>query len=152
MPATFTKILAEHISQNSVMPAYEGEDDMPVEKGKIYVAPGGKHMTFQKNNGQIVIKLDDGAPENFCKPAVDKMMRSIIDIHHNKVLCVILTGMGQDGLLGARQLHQIGGRVIAQDKASSVVWGMPGAVAEDGICSDVLPIDDIGSKVKRIIG
>lgn len=152
MPATFTKILAEHITQKAAMPAYEGEDGMVIEKGKIYVAPGGKHMTFKKNNGQTVIKLDDGEPENFCKPAVDTMMRSIIDIHHNKILCVILTGMGHDGLAGARQLHQLGGRIIAQDKETSVVWGMPGAVAEDGICNEVLPIDDIGQKVKQIIG
>ena len=152
MPATFTKILAEHITQKSEMPAYEGEDGMVIEKGKIYVAPGGKHMTFKRQDGQTVIKLDDGVPENFCKPAVDVMMRSIIDIHQNKILCVILTGMGHDGLVGARQLHKLGGRIIAQDKKTSVVWGMPGAVAEDGICNEVLPIDDIGQKVKQIIG
>lgn len=152
MPATFTKILAEHISQHANMPAHEGEDGMLVENGHIYVAPGGKHMGFKKENGALVIKLNDDAPENFCKPAVDIMMRSLVEIYQNKILCVILTGMGQDGLIGARQLHQLGGRILAQDKETSVVWGMPGAVATAEICDQILPIDDIGPAIKKIIG
>lgn len=152
MPATFTKILAEHITQHSSMPAQEGEDGMVVENGHIYVAPGGKHMGFKKDGGKLIIKLNDDAPENFCKPAVDVMMRSIIELYQNKILCVILTGMGQDGLIGARQLHQLGGRIIAQDKETSVVWGMPGAVATAEICDKILPIDDIGPAIKQIIG
>ena len=152
MPATFTKILAEHISQHSSMPAHEGEEGMLVEAGNIYVAPGGKHMVFTKQGDQLIIKLDDGAPENFCKPAVDVMLRSLVNIYKNKILCVILTGMGQDGLIGARQIHQEGGRIVAQDKETSVVWGMPGAVADDGICNKIIPIDDIGSTIKKIIG
>ncbi|PCI55985.1 MAG: chemotaxis response regulator protein-glutamate methylesterase [Alphaproteobacteria bacterium] len=152
MPATFTKILAEHISQHANMPAQEGEDGMLVENGHIYVAPGGKHMGFKKENGALVVKLNDDAPENFCKPAVDVMMRSLVEIYQNKILCVILTGMGQDGLIGARQLHQLGGRILAQDKETSVVWGMPGAVATAEICDQILPIDDIGPAIKKIIG
>lgn len=149
MPATFTKILATHIQQQSDFEAHEGEDGMLVEAGKVYVAPGGKHMLFEKDGMNLKIKLDDGPAENFCKPAVDPMMRSLINIYGNRILCTILTGMGQDGLSGARMLVESGGRVIAQDEESSVVWGMPGAVAVDGICKAVLPLDNIGAWIKK---
>lgn len=149
MPATFTKILAEHISQQTNLQAVEGEDGMTVEPGKVYVAPGGKHMIFEKNGLNLTIKLDDGEPENFCKPAVDPMLRSLISIYGKRVLCTILTGMGHDGLQGCRALTEAGGRVIAQNKETSVVWGMPGAVATDGLCSAVLPLNEIGGWLKK---
>ncbi len=151
MPATFTKILADHITQHTGLETHEGTDHMPVEKGKVYVAPGGKHMVFKKTDKGLVINLNDGPQENFCKPSVEPMMRSLIDYHDKKILCVILTGMGSDGLHSARILSEKGGRIIAQDKATSVVWGMPGAVANDGICNKVLPLDDIGPFIKKII-
>lgn len=152
MPATFTKILAEHITQNTGLQAAEGEDGMIVQPGKVYVAPGGKHMLFQKEGLNLKIVLNDGPPENFCKPAVDPMMRSLIDIYGKKVLLVILTGMGHDGLQGGQLLIEKGGRLIAQDQETSVVWGMPGAVANAGICSAVLPIDRIGGWVRKACG
>ncbi len=150
MPATFTKILAEHIQQHTGKPSHEGETGMKVEAGHIYIAPGGKHMLFEKDGGQLIIKLDDGPQENFCKPAVDPMLRSITELCGNKVLCVILTGMGHDGLLGARALSEKNGRIIAQDEKTSIVWGMPGAVAMDGICSEVLPLDSISASINNI--
>lgn len=149
MPVTFTKILAEHITQQTKLTAFEAEDGMNVEPGKIYVAQGGKHMLFERSGTQLKIKTDDGPMENFCKPAVDPMIRSLIDIYGSKVLCAILTGMGHDGLEGAKLLTEKGGRVIAQDEATSVVWGMPGAVVEAGICSAILPLDDIGAWIKK---
>ncbi len=149
MPATFTKILAEHLTQQTGIPAHEGEEGMVVQSGNIYVAPGGKHMIFEKQGTQLKIKLNDGPQENFCKPAVDPMMRSLVDIYGNKVLGVILTGMGSDGEKGSQYLVDKGGRVIAQDEETSVVWGMPRAVAEAGICSKILPLQDIGSWVKK---
>lgn len=149
MPATFTKILADHIQQQTGIETHEGADGMLVENGKIYVAPGGKHMLFSQQGPSLKIKLDDGPAENFCKPAVDPMLRSLIEIYGKKVLCAILTGMGHDGLKGARGLVEGGGRVIAQDEETSVVWGMPGAVAMDGICSAVLPLNDIGEWLKK---
>ncbi len=151
MPETFTKILADHLQQKCGVQSHEGADGMPVENGHYYIAPGGKHMLFKERNGQLFIKLNDGPEENFCKPAVDPMMRSLIEIYGEKILCAILTGMGQDGLLGARALVENNGRVIAQDEASSVVWGMPGAVATDGICSAVMPLNDIGGWLKRAV-
>ena len=149
MPATFTKILAEHITQQTGIEAHEGAEGMVVEPGKIYIAPGSLHMIFEESNGKLVIRLDNGPEENFCKPAVDPMLRSLINIYGNKILCVILTGMGHDGLKGAQMLADEGGRIIAQDEKTSVVWGMPGAVATAGICSAVLPVEEIGKSVRN---
>lgn len=150
MPATFTKILAQHITQQTGLPCSEGENGMPIEAGKAYLAPGGFHMLFEAGADGTKIKIDSGPPENFCKPAVDPMLRSLIGIYGRKILCVILTGMGNDGQKGAQMLVDGGGRVIAQNQETSVVWGMPGAVAMAGICSDVLPLNDIGPFVRKI--
>jgi two-component system chemotaxis response regulator CheB len=151
MPVTFTKILAEHITQQSGVPAFEGEDGMDVENGKAYVAPGGKHMKIVRVGGVLKIKIDDGPPENFCKPSVDPMYRSVIDLFGAKVLGCILTGMGNDGLGGGKLLVEKGGRLIAQDEATSVVWGMPGAVARAGLCSEILPLQDIGPWLRKAV-
>lgn len=149
MPPTFTTILAQHIEQQSGIPTHEGEDGMIIENGHAYVAPGGYHMEVHKNGLQTKIKLTQDAPENFCRPSVDPMMRSAIKSYGAKnVFAIILTGMGNDGLKSCSQLVEDGGRVIAQDEKTSVVWGMPGAVANAGICSQVLPLDEIGSWVK----
>lgn len=151
MPATFTKILAEHIEQQTGIRAQEGQTGMLVEAGQIYVAPGGFHMLFENMDGQLKIKLDESPPVNFCKPAVDPMFDSIVKIHGEKVLGVILTGMGHDGRDSCKRLVEKRGRVIVQDEKTSVVWGMPGATAQENICSAVLPVDDIGPWIKRAV-
>ena len=152
MPATFTKILAQHITQNTGVTAFEGENGMPVEKGKLYVAPGGYHMTFTRRDGRVEIVLDEGPAENFCKPSVDPMLRSALNIWGPKILTVILTGMGHDGLPGSKLVVEAGGRVVAQDQETSVVWGMPGAVATNGLCTAVLPLPEIGPWVRQAMG
>lgn len=152
MPATFTKILAQHIQQQTGVVAVEGENGMVIEKNKVYVAPGGYHMTFARKDNRVEIILDQGAPENFCKPSVDPMLRSAIGIWGARFLTVILTGMGSDGLPGCRLVVEGGGRVVAQDQETSVVWGMPGAVATNGLCSAVLPLQDIGPWVRQAFG
>jgi two-component system chemotaxis response regulator CheB len=152
MPASFTSILAQHITSQTGVTAIEGQDGMTIEAGKAYIAPGGKHMLFEKSQANdLIVKIDDGPMENFCKPAVDPMLRSLISIYGNKILCAILTGMGSDGLKGAQQLTTSGGFLYAQDAETSVVWGMPGAVATADICSGVIPIDDMGRKLRSII-
>ena len=151
MPATFTTTLTNHIASQTGIDSFEAEDGMKVENGCIYVARGGKHMTFNKKADGMYIVLDDGPQENYCKPAVDTMMRSLIPIHGQRILFVILTGMGSDGLKGGQDLVKLGGRVIAQDEATSVVWGMPGAVAQAGICSEVLPLDDVGPWIRKSV-
>lgn len=153
MPATFTAILAEHLGQKTGWTSQEGREGMTVEPGKIYVAPGGRHMELEQDEDTVKIRLTDGPAENFCKPAVDPMFRSIAKVYGENVLAVILTGMGHDGLKGSRSLTQAGGTVFAQDEETSVVWGMPGAVATAGLCTEVLPIDDLGvATAKRVQG
>ena len=111
---------------------------MPIEKGAIYIAPGNYHMRANKQNTGDVLLLDQAEPENSCRPAVDVMFRSAADLYGGAVIAVILTGMGQDGLKGAERLHAEGAYVIAQDESSSVVWGMPGAVARAGLAHTVV--------------
>ncbi len=149
MPPTFTAILAEHINKQTGIDSFEGEDGMDVLPGKVYVAPGGKHMTVVRDGVKNIIRLDDGPAENFCKPSVDPMFRSLLSIYGNKTLGVILTGMGHDGLPSCKNLVAAGGRLIAQDEPTSVVWGMPGAVATNNLCSAVLPLNDIGPWVRK---
>ena len=150
MPPTFTTILAEHLARASKRPAHEGVDGEIVRPGTIYLAPGGKHMRVAKNGANIVIALDDGPPVNFCKPAVDPLFISGIDVWQGGVLAVVLTGMGSDGMRGGKDIVAAGGNVVAQDEATSVVWGMPGAAANAGICSAILPLNQIGSKITRL--
>jgi len=153
MPPTFTALLAQHITQQSGVPCVEAAEGMPLLPGRAHLAKGGLHMLIKKNDaGQMVLHLDDGPQENFCKPAVDPMLRSLIPHYGRDILTVILTGMGSDGMLGGKDVVEAGGYVVAQDQASSVVWGMPGAVAMAGLCSAVLPIKEIGGYVaKRVL-
>ncbi|HLF58762.1 MAG TPA: chemotaxis response regulator protein-glutamate methylesterase [Alphaproteobacteria bacterium] len=150
MPATFTTILAEHIQKLAGCPAAEAVDGEPLVGGKIYIAPGNYHMTVATAEGRNVVRLDQNPPENFCRPAVDPMLRSLAQVFGRNVLAVILTGMGHDGLKGSEAVVGAGGVVIAQDAATSVVWGMPGAVATAGLCSAVLPIGEIGTYMLKL--
>jgi two-component system chemotaxis response regulator CheB len=150
MPPTFTTILAEHLARSSHRPAHEAVDGEIVKAGRIYLAPGGRHMRVVRHGADVAIALDDGPPVNFCKPAVDPLFTSAIDVWQAGVLAVVLTGMGSDGMRGGKAIVAAGGSVIAQDEASSVVWGMPGAAANAGICAAILPLNQIGSKLVRV--
>lgn len=150
MPPTFTTILAEHLARASGRPAHEGIDGETVKAGRIYLAPGGRHMRVVKQLGGAAIALDDGPAVNFCKPAVDPLFTSAIEVWQGAILAVVLTGMGSDGMRGGKEIVAAGGSVIAQDEASSVVWGMPGAAANAGICSAILPLKHIAPKLVRI--
>ncbi len=151
MPATFTTILAEHISRASGLLAAEGVDGETVESGRVYVAPGDFHMRVEQKGANRVIRLGQEEKENFCRPAVDPMLRSIVAVYGANTLAVILTGMGHDGRDGCAEVVKRGGTVVAQDEQSSVVWGMPGAVATTGLCSAVLPLDDLAPHVSKIL-
>jgi two-component system chemotaxis response regulator CheB len=152
MPATFTSILAEHLGRASGWPCAEAVDGEPVRANRIYVAPGDFHMKVSVENGARVIRLTKEPPENFCRPAVDPMFRSVAQAYGAGVLGVVLTGMGSDGAKGARVVVDAGGSVIAQDEATSVVWGMPGATANAGVCSAVLPLPEITTYLRRVWG
>ncbi len=145
MPPTFTAMLAEQLGQVSGASAYEGADGMIVKAGAIYVAPGGRHMLVERVGAQSLIRLSDAAPENFCRPAVDPMLRSLAAVYGAGLLSVVLTGMGRDGADGCVAVADAGGHVIAQDEASSVVYGMPGAAFRTGRCMAQLSLDEIGA-------
>jgi two-component system, chemotaxis family, protein-glutamate methylesterase/glutaminase len=150
MPPTFTTILAEHLARASHRPAREAVDGEVVKAGQIYLAPGGRHMRVARHGTEAVIILDDGPPVNFCKPAVDPLFASATEVWQGAVLALVLTGMGSDGMRGGKEIVAAGGSVIAQDEASSVVWGMPGAAAHAGICAAVLPLGQIAPKLVRL--
>ena len=150
MPATFTTILAEHLSRTSTRPVREAIHGEPVLAGTIYLAPGGRHMKVARQDGTAVIVLDDGPPVHFCKPAVDPLFASAADVWGAWNMALILTGMGTDGTDGAASIVEAGGSVIAQDEATSVVWGMPGSAVHAGVCAAVLPLDQIAPKVVRM--
>ncbi len=150
MPATFTTILAEHITRVTGWPAKEGQDGEVLKGGQVYIAPGGFHMTLESKGTETLVRVIDGPPENFCKPAVDPMLRSVAKVYGRRALAVILTGMGSDGAKGGAVLVEAGGSVIAQDEETSVVWGMPGAVAQAGLCSAILPVQEIGPFIRKV--
>jgi two-component system chemotaxis response regulator CheB len=150
MPPTFTTILAEHLARSSHRPAHEAVDGEIVKAGTIYLAPGGRHMRVVRRGTDVAIALDDGPPVNFCKPSVDPLFSSAIDVWQGGILAVVLTGMGSDGMRGGKEIVAAGGSVIAQDEATSVVWGMPGAAANAGICSAILPLVQIAPKLVRL--
>ncbi|GJM00626.1 MAG: chemotaxis response regulator protein-glutamate methylesterase of group 2 operon [Methyloligella sp.] len=151
MPATFTKIFAEHLGRAAGLPSAEGIDGEQVHSGKIYVAPGGRHMILERKGAFPIIRLTDGPEVNFCKPAVDPLFESVAKCYGATTLSIVLTGMGSDGAKGAKIVADAGGSVIAQDEATSVVWGMPGATAKIGACSEVLPLKQIAPKLKQLI-
>jgi two-component system chemotaxis response regulator CheB len=150
MPPTFTTILAEHLARASHRPAHEGVDGEIIKPGRIYLAPGGRHMRVVPQGAHAAIALDDGPPVNFCKPAVDPLFASAIDVWQGGILAVVLTGMGSDGMRGGKEIVAAGGSVIAQDEATSVVWGMPGAATHAGICAAVLPLGQIAPKLIQL--
>lgn len=150
MPATFTALLADHIARQTSLPCREAKDGDKLESGHIYVAPGGHHLTTRREADGVRLRLSDGPAENFCRPSVDPMLRSLVEVYGSRVLGVILTGMGHDGLAGCENVVAAGGHVLGQDEASSVVWGMPGAVAKAGLCSAVLPLTEIAPQLRKI--
>ncbi|HZP68317.1 MAG TPA: chemotaxis response regulator protein-glutamate methylesterase [Pseudolabrys sp.] len=150
MPPTFTAVLAEHLGRVSKFPVREAVDGEEITAGAIYIAPGGKHMKVARRDGTAVIAIDDGPMVNFCKPAVDPLFSSAAEVWGTKVLALVLTGMGSDGLAGAKAIVAAGGHVIAQDEETSVVWGMPGQVTNAGLCSAVLPLPEIGGRITRL--
>jgi two-component system chemotaxis response regulator CheB len=150
MPATFTAILAETLTRHSGLKCVEGADGMMLEAGHVYVAPGDHHMLIKSRGGPIM--LSQTPPENFCRPAVDPMFRSIAAAYGPAVLAVVLTGMGADGREGAKTIASVNGTILAQDEATSVVWGMPAAVAHAGVASAVLGLPSVGPEMRKLLG
>ena len=153
MPPVFTKMFADRLDRTAAVTVVEATNDMPVKPGTIYIAPGDFHMEIQRRGTEVIIRLNTEPPENFCRPAVDPLFRSVARTYGGATLAVVLTGMGQDGKRGAETLRAAGAEVIVQDEATSVVWGMPGAIAGAGLANAVLPLDEIAQHVlTRVTG
>jgi two-component system chemotaxis response regulator CheB len=152
MPRTFTPILAEHITKLHGMPCAEATHNEMLQPGRIYLAPGDRHLLVERAASGLQARLTEDPPENFCRPSVDPMLRSATAACDGRVLVAMLTGMGHDGLAGTRRVIEAGGTAVAQDEATSVVWGMPGAVALAGLCTSVLPLPEIAAKLRTLLG
>ena len=149
MPPLFTRFLADRLDAKSKLHVCEATHGMRVQSGTVYIAPGGLHMVAVRQGTDVVLKLTEDPPENSCRPAVDPLFRSVAAVWGSHVLAVVLTGMGQDGCRGAARVREAGGVVLAQDEASSVVWGMPGYVVQCGLADKVVPLRDMATEITR---
>jgi len=149
MPPIFTKHLAERLNQLSSLTVVEASHGDSLHAGGVWLAPGDFHMQLGRVGTDIRIRLDQGTPENSCRPAVDVLFRSAAALFGANTLSVVLTGMGQDGARGCEAIHDAGGHTIIQDQATSVVWGMPGAVARAGLADTTLPLARIAEEISQ---
>jgi two-component system, chemotaxis family, protein-glutamate methylesterase/glutaminase len=149
MPPLFTRALAERLDSKSLIPVREGASGKKLEPGQAWIAPGDFHMTVERRGSDAYLALNQDRPENSCRPAVDVLFRSVVSTFGPKTLAVVLTGMGSDGVLGARIVRERGGRVIVQDENTSIVWGMPGQVASAGFADHIYPLGSIATEVNR---
>jgi two-component system chemotaxis response regulator CheB len=150
MPPVFTRQFAQRLDRLSALRVVEAVDATPLQPGTVHLAPGDHHLVIRASRGgPLMTALTQDPPENFCRPAVDPLFRSAVAAYGGAVLAVVLTGMGSDGRSGAGQIREAGGTVIVQDQATSVVWGMPGAVAQAGFADEVLPLDRVAEAIQR---
>lgn len=155
MPELFTRLLAERLAQRCPLRVNEAVEGDAVRPGTISIARGNWHLEILSPSraGQpATMHLTQAPPENHCRPAVDVLFRSTAAHYGSGVLAVVLTGMGSDGLVGSRLIRAQGGTVLAQDQATSVIWGMPGAVARAGLAQRILSIQDIAPEILRLSG
>ncbi len=151
MPAHFIPMLVQRLGAKCRLPVVEAKHDQIVVPGVVSVAPGGRHLSVERRGGPVRITLSDGPPENACRPAADVLFRSAAVVYGAGTLAVVLTGMGYDGLKGCEALRAVGARVVVQDEATSVVWGMPGAVAHAGLACRELPLPPIAPDIVRAV-
>ncbi len=149
LPRNFTHNLVERLDAACALTVQVGRSGLIAEPGTVSVAPGGVHMIADRRRGAVVLKTRDTPPENSCKPAVDVLFRSVAGAFGPAVAAAVLTGMGQDGRRGAEEIRAAGGWVVAQDEASSVVWGMPGAVVRANAADKVLALNQLGPALQR---
>lgn len=151
MPARFTRFLAERLALVSAVPVREAASGEAIVAGTVWIAPGDQHLIVARAAGQEQLQLLQSPPENSCRPSVDVLFRSLAHLFGRRVLAVVMTGMGQDGLRGAREICSAGGRVWAQDADTSTVWGMPRFVTQHGLAERVLPLSRIGPEIVRTV-
>ncbi len=148
IPPVFSDLLAQRLDDRSPCTVTEASEGDMAKPGTVYLAPGGKHMRLEKTARGIEVRLSEDDPIQHCRPAADALFASAVDIDGGDLLGVVLTGMGQDGLNGSRRICAAGGSVLAQDEASSVVWGMPGAVAESELANEIIPLDQVAHRIE----
>ena len=149
MPPVFTRQFAQRLDRLSPLRVVEAADGSPLLPGTVHLAPGDHHLVVRATARGLQTGLNQGPPENFCRPAVDPLFRSAVSAYDGAVLAVVLTGMGSDGRNGASEIRSAGGTVVVQDQATSVVWGMPGAIAQAGLADETLPLDRIPDAINR---
>ncbi|MBC2607169.1 protein-glutamate methylesterase/protein-glutamine glutaminase [Pelagicoccus albus] len=147
MPPLFTKALAERLNRESCLTICEGEHGQALRPGHVYIAPGGQHMETRRRGAEVVLHLHEGPQEHSCRPAADVLFRSVAKCYGGSALAVVLTGMGRDGFLGAREICEAGGEAIAQDKETSVVWGMPSFLVNEGLVEKGTPLPQVASAI-----
>jgi two-component system chemotaxis response regulator CheB len=147
MPPMFTRLLAERLTEQSSIMIHEGYAGAVLQAGHAWIAPGDYHMIVIRDGTQRRLLMHQDPPENSCRPAVDPLFRSLAQVYGGNTLAVVLTGMGQDGLFGCKVLREAGAQILAQDEATSVVWGMPGAVARAGLADRILPLSLIANEI-----
>jgi len=152
MPPTFTTLFAEQLGRLSGRPCREPVDGEPVRTDHLYLAPGDWHMLAERHAGTVHLRRVQTPPENYCRPSVDPMLRSLAPLYGERLLALVLTGMGHDGCAGAGHVVAAGGTVLVQDEASSVVWGMPGAVAQAGLAREILDLDGLATRIRQLVG
>lgn len=152
MPAFFTRALARRLDVVSPLTVLECDAWRRLEPGQVVLATGGRHMVLQRDGDVVWARPDDAPPENFCRPAADVLFRSAVEAYGARVLALVMTGMGQDGEAGSRAVRERGGHVLAQDRASSVVWGMPAAVTQAGLANRVLPLSEMAAEIVERAG
>lgn len=147
MPPVFTRLLAERLDNACELTVREAHEGAVIRPGEVWIAPGDHHLVLRQVDGRVELTLNQDPPENSCRPAVDVMFRSVCRTFGRRAMAVVLTGMGADGQRGCEHLRDAGATIVAQDEATSVVWGMPGAVARAGLADDVLPLADIAAAI-----
>ncbi len=150
MPPMFTPMLAKHLQADTGRPCAEAENNTPIKPNRTYIAPGDYHVTVKRIDTQVVTLLNQEPQEHFCRPSVNPLFRSTAATYGKSALGIILTGMGEDGIEGSRDLVASGGYLISQDEETSVVWGMPAAVDREGLSHEVLPLQEIGPRIDRL--
>jgi two-component system chemotaxis response regulator CheB len=151
MPALFTSLLAQRLDRASTLAVREAVADEELRPGHVYIAPGDRHLTVERVAGRVLARLDDGPRLHHARPAVDRLFRSLPAAYADQVLALVLTGMGNDGLLGCQAVQSAGGRLAVQDEQSAAVWGMPGAVVGAGLPCDTVQLDDIAGYLVRAV-
>ncbi|MEP0919460.1 chemotaxis response regulator protein-glutamate methylesterase [Leptolyngbya sp. DQ-M1] len=149
MPPMFTKLLAERLSTKCALPVWEATLGAKLRPGTVWIAPGDYHLRVKDTDSTVQLVIDQSPARNFCRPSADVLLESVAEVYGDRALGVILTGMGQDGLRGCQKIHDRNGQILAQDEASSVVWGMPGFVVNAGLADAVLPLDQIMPEILR---